>query len=719
MPNLARYNLVVTKDKSGSDNAQVPAAATVDYYKQGATVAVGTTVPNGATGVSITVRNTGRISAGDVLRNNLTGFPTVLVTSVTNPTTLVVNSSGNGAFTVVLGDRLVVTNNRPTPYKESTGVDAYGGFQSSTNATTGVLDPTYLKEPFFDAQVTGSGVANRLLTDQVGGIEHAIYDARDYASVQAALDVIAATGQGATLLLPPGLLNEFTIPAFTGVVVRSPNVTIRGERTSTLALAGAGYNNTDMIRIESGGFNLEDVDLLGPGIAGSGVAIRDIGKTPSGTNRAIVGHSFRRVGIHGTPSWGIELVPTTGTGGIWDIDFIDVTVYDALSGGSLKVGDPAESTVQISCLNCDFNGPGYGTYGTGGAMTRGAVHLINATSVAFYNTFFQPQNFSTSLSIDAGNNIHVQDAHFESGTTLGDVSQYWITTAGLVQRLVVESCSWHNAAHTGGPRLLKTDANGSMLDAVIRDCTLNHHEAVLSTDDIVLGNTSDGILLSNNRLMDFFSGVQREITYSPLAQAGVALVMGQAPAWQLRIPGISGTNVVTRPTDGAMIYDSTAHKLTLYESTVWKPVTTGFQVLAKSADQSNSTTSGNDISDLTVALAANEVIHFHAYLVASANAATTGIQLAVNGPASPSQVDATVTGWTAPATLVTTGVNAYETYQANTASAGATRRVFEIIGRVINGGTAGTFALRFKSEVTLNAVTVHRGSWLQYFKGTN
>mgnify|MGYP001580759890 CR=1 FL=1 len=136
----------------------------------------------------------------------------------------------------------------------------------------------------------------------------------------------------------------------------------------------------------------------------------------------------------------------------------------------------------------------------------------------------------------------------------------------------------------------------------------------------------------------------------------------------------------------------------------------------KTADQSNSTTTGANISDLTIPLGASQMAHFHAYLICSAAAVTTGIQLAINGPASPGQVEATIIGWSDATTRVTDGVSAYETYQANLSSAGATRRVFEIIGRVVNGTVRGTLALRFKSEVGGSAVTVHRGSWLESFR---
>ena len=94
MANLARYNLIVTKDKSPTDKAQVPADATVDFYEQGATVTTAVTVGDFEVDVTITVRDVGRIVPGDTLQKGLSTTPTVTVGSVVNPTTIIVNSDG-------------------------------------------------------------------------------------------------------------------------------------------------------------------------------------------------------------------------------------------------------------------------------------------------------------------------------------------------------------------------------------------------------------------------------------------------------------------------------------------------------------------------------------------------------------------------------------------------------------------------------------------------
>lgn len=142
------------------------------------------------------------------------------------------------------------------------------------------------------------------------------------------------------------------------------------------------------------------------------------------------------------------------------------------------------------------------------------------------------------------------------------------------------------------------------------------------------------------------------------------------------------------------------------------------QTISKTADQSNSTTTAADVTDLSIPIGPSQIVRFHAYLVCSAGVATTGIQLGINGPSSPTQVEATIIGWTDATTRATDGISAYETFQANLSSGGSTRRVFEITGRIINGTVRGILALRFKSEVGGSAVTVHRGSWLEVLRET-
>lgn len=145
-------------------------------------------------------------------------------------------------------------------------------------------------------------------------------------------------------------------------------------------------------------------------------------------------------------------------------------------------------------------------------------------------------------------------------------------------------------------------------------------------------------------------------------------------------------------------------------------ITTDLKVLNKTSQQSNNTTTAADISDLTISLAANEILHFHAYLIVYSATSTTGIETGINGPASPTYVSATIIGWSDATTIDTTKVTNYEEFQTSGSSVtGSQPRVFEIYGVVENGGNAGTFALRLRSEIATSAVYCKKGSWILYF----
>jgi hypothetical protein len=136
-----------------------------------------------------------------------------------------------------------------------------------------------------------------------------------------------------------------------------------------------------------------------------------------------------------------------------------------------------------------------------------------------------------------------------------------------------------------------------------------------------------------------------------------------------------------------------------------------FTVARKAADQSMSSTTPTDVVGLRFNAKANDTYAFHVVMVTSTAVGTTGIQFAINGPASPVAITAKIVCPTANGTSVETNVTAYETFLANGTSAGATKLVCTISGVLINGANAGLVAVRFKTSVNASAVTVHAGSW--------
>jgi hypothetical protein len=128
------------------------------------------------------------------------------------------------------------------------------------------------------------------------------------------------------------------------------------------------------------------------------------------------------------------------------------------------------------------------------------------------------------------------------------------------------------------------------------------------------------------------------------------------------------------------------------------------------SDRTNNTTSFADATGLSFSVAANTDYLFDFDVIFQTDAVTTGISLSVNGPTSPNDIlyDTAIYDGT---NIVTANVRAYDTGTATTAiDAANTSTYAKVRGIFRNGANAGTFILRFKSEVGASTVTIKAGS---------
>lgn len=109
-----------------------------------------------------------------------------------------------------------------------------------------------------------------------------------------------------------------------------------------------------------------------------------------------------------------------------------------------------------------------------------------------------------------------------------------------------------------------------------------------------------------------------------------------------------------------------------------------------------SSTSFVDVTGLSIALEANTFYEFRALLRVTANATTTGVDVAVNGPAT-SVLCYTQAYWTSATARTERGATAYDNNTASTASNGTAERIFEVYG-VIYCSAAGNLVPRIKVE---------------------
>lgn len=132
----------------------------------------------------------------------------------------------------------------------------------------------------------------------------------------------------------------------------------------------------------------------------------------------------------------------------------------------------------------------------------------------------------------------------------------------------------------------------------------------------------------------------------------------------------------------------------------------------KTSNQSSS--DGTNLSDVTemswpVDPGGIYVIEF--VILQSAAASTTGLVLALNGPASPTFIEYAGRAAAGGSATFHGGATAYDTAIVSTGVLGAaTPSLFNLNGYLVNGVNAGTLTLRMRTEVDTSAAVVRRGS---------
>lgn len=131
----------------------------------------------------------------------------------------------------------------------------------------------------------------------------------------------------------------------------------------------------------------------------------------------------------------------------------------------------------------------------------------------------------------------------------------------------------------------------------------------------------------------------------------------------------------------------------------------------KTSDQTNIGTAYVTVTGLDLAMVANKTYAFEFGLICDADAVTTGIDVAVTGPASPTSIDYVSEYWTSATAKTERGFNAYDGNTASTGSNGATRKLFRVRGIIRNGLTDGNLSPRAKREAVGTGPNVRAGSY--------
>lgn len=155
--------------------------------------------------------------------------------------------------------------------------------------------------------------------------------------------------------------------------------------------------------------------------------------------------------------------------------------------------------------------------------------------------------------------------------------------------------------------------------------------------------------------------------------------------------------------------DATAGAAVWYQiSDKWPEVyavTTGDQT-------SISSTTYTDVTNTGLAVAASAKYEFQFLLICDANATTTGLDVACNGPSSPTSICYEQVYWTSATARTERCATAYDNNTASTGSNGTAAKLFEVRGILVNGANSGTLIARIKAESgSSGTVNVRTGSF--------
>lgn len=131
----------------------------------------------------------------------------------------------------------------------------------------------------------------------------------------------------------------------------------------------------------------------------------------------------------------------------------------------------------------------------------------------------------------------------------------------------------------------------------------------------------------------------------------------------------------------------------------------------KTSDQLAIGTSFATVTGLDLSLVANKSYSFEFGLVCDSDATTTGIDVSITGPASPTSLDYVIESWTTATAKAFRGDAVYDSNAANTGSNGATRKLFKVSGVIRNGANAGNLSPRAKREAVGSGPNVRAGSY--------
>jgi hypothetical protein len=574
-PLLRRFEITVCKDKSAQDSAQVPAAATVDVYRQGATVRTAFNFPSIlADPVSVEVYDTGRIQVGDALRVSQGAFVGGVLTVDSIPDGSHLMVLNDAVVSASAGDRLVPTSDRPTVYQNPLGTGS-GLHYTMSDATTGRASG-YIAEGRYDFRVSGTGFDDRMYRDAHGGVINSsgrAVNALDFPSLQAAVDFLGA--DGGTVVIPRGTYNAETLPAYDGHLVlpaQEKPIHLQGEGPG-LTLLETSDGNADMLVVQSRKSKISGITFDGSeqdGVSqggGRGIVVGTLGPAAP---RILSEVTIEGCEVRETASWGLDLIsdttsedPTEHSLSIWT-ECVRLRIVAPRADGGIRIG-PGNTTAYFkNCSVVGFTGHGALVEPASGITFDGCTFEDSQDPVAL-TPYVRIRGFVVKL-VNCWFEHHSQPAsgEFNYFIVIGDsvhfANNVSIDTCFFAQQ---QARSGHLVSVGGGSKAVSIVAPRlGIPDSVPGGAPPE------STADILIGGFAEVIMLEGMiaTASDYFGFDVEEATTSrcySLAQDRV------------RVPRLSASHrdALHAPRSGDLLVNRTSGRLEVYTST-WREVAT-------------------------------------------------------------------------------------------------------------------------------------------------
>jgi len=426
-PIAPRFEIRVLKDKSVSDNAQVPATdAVINFCRAGATVSATVVVPASATSAPVSVFDVGQVIVGDTVRIGA-GPGTLTVSGLATNQVRVANPTSS-PITLTSGTRLVPTNGRPNVYMDPLCSVSLGNLLYPDSAGQAAA---YLPNNRMDYDVAIPNQPLRLYVDGTGMLgrsDRAWNDLRDFGgNLQAAIDALPPGG--GTVFVPRG-----TWLMTSGATVNTPSVTIMGEQACSV-LRAATANAFDLVTVNATNFQMRDLALDGAAtsqdLSGrSCLYIRGLGTS----GHLILDVLLQNVTLTGAPGHGLNMEDVI-------IIIAEGCHFDGNKGGGVRIDNGTQNpqgSTTTQFLSCTFSQNG----------ERGCV-VNNVTVLTFRGCSLKGNQGGATAqgnAIDAlgCNRIDILSSHFGPAGTATAPDQFILVTGS--GSAVVDACLFDGGA---------------------------------------------------------------------------------------------------------------------------------------------------------------------------------------------------------------------------------------------------------------------------------